>query len=495
MFITGEGAATVGNVKALVKKRRVDYEKRCNGVKYEEHTIFRVPRNLREVGGKAYIPQMISIGPYHYGNRRLEDMQKHKLRLLYRFLDRTNVDFDVCIQTMIDLEQKLRKCYVGLADNEAINSNEFAEMMLLDACFILELFDQHFKRSRQSGCLESDPLFSPRAFIPCIRRDLLMLENQIPLVVLESLFDLVLKKNGKENMTSPKKNDKETVASLALHFFMPAIESTEVEMERDVKPLTCSMCLQSGSHRDTREIGIEVNNGNDVGIQGNNSNSTKQLHLLHIIQQSLLPQMPIETGAHQIPNDSHRPHSMTHCVSMLRDHGVKFEPKWNSTRITDISFFKGGRLQIPQLVINDSTRSILLNLMAFEQCYSQCGNHVTSYVNFMDGLINGPKDVSYLHHMKIIVHRLGSEEAVARLVNQLCREMAFDTDDNGKLSLVSKEIDQFIQKRRHKWWASLKHEYLRHPWAIISICAAMFLVGLTVMGTLYAILSFHIHRS
>ena len=133
---------------------------------------------------------------------------------------------------------------------------------------------------------------------------------------------------------------------------------------------------------------------------------------------------------------------------------------------------------------------------AFEQCYSQCGNHVTSYVNFMDGLINAPRDVSYLHNMKIIVHRLGSEEAVARLFNQLCREMTFDTNDNGNMSRVSKNIDQFTQKRRHKWWASLKHEYLRHPWAIISIFAAMFLLGLThVMGTLYAILSFHIHRS
>ncbi|KAJ8623384.1 hypothetical protein MRB53_031913 [Persea americana] len=294
-----------------------------------------------------------------------------------------------------------------------------------------------------------------------------MLENQIPLLVLERLFNLV-----------PEKNDKETVTSLALHFFKPAIESTE---------------------SDTNEISIEVNNGNGVGIQGNNSHSTEQLHLLHIIQQSLLPSydksqrsMPNEMDS--IPKDNHRPHSMPQCVSVLRDHGIKFEQKRNSTRIMDISF-EGGHLQIPQLVINDSTRSILLNLMAFEQCYSKCSNDVTTYVNFMDGLINGPKDVSYLQHMKIIVHRLGSEEAVARLFNQLCREMAFDTDDNGNLSLVSKMIDRFIQKKRHKWWASLKHEYLRHPWAIISICAAMFLLGLTVMGTLYAILSFHMHRS
>ncbi|KAJ8623385.1 hypothetical protein MRB53_031914 [Persea americana] len=81
----GVGAATkstVTGVKALVKKKMDDDDKHCKYLKDGEHTIFRVPRNLREVGRKAYIPQMVSIGPYHYGNRRLEDMQKHKPRLL-----------------------------------------------------------------------------------------------------------------------------------------------------------------------------------------------------------------------------------------------------------------------------------------------------------------------------------------------------------------------------------------------------------------------------
>lgn len=61
------------------------------------------------------------------------------------------------------------------------------------------------------------------------------------------------------------------------------MESTEVRMEKDVpdeeeevplifKPLTCSMCFQSGNHRDTRDIGIEVNNRYDVGIEMNNRN-------------------------------------------------------------------------------------------------------------------------------------------------------------------------------------------------------------------------------
>lgn len=49
MFITRVGAtrrSTTTNVNALVKKRMDDYGKRWKDVKDEEHTIFRVPRNL-----------------------------------------------------------------------------------------------------------------------------------------------------------------------------------------------------------------------------------------------------------------------------------------------------------------------------------------------------------------------------------------------------------------------------------------------------------------
>ena len=65
-----------------------------------------------------------------------------------QFLDRTKVDLDICIITMIHLELEVRNCYAGLVDNEAIDRNEFEEMILLDACFILELFDHHFNQSR-----------------------------------------------------------------------------------------------------------------------------------------------------------------------------------------------------------------------------------------------------------------------------------------------------------------------------------------------------------
>ena len=63
-----------------------------------------------------------------------------------------------------------------------------------------------------------------------------------------------------------------------------------------------------------------------------------------------------------------------------------------------------GTLKIPPLVIDDGTRTLFLNLIAFEQCHLNSGNVITSYVMFMDNLINSPEDVGHLHDRKIIEH-------------------------------------------------------------------------------------------
>lgn len=237
-------------------KQGVEY-----GVEYEKHCIFRVPSNLRAVHGREadynpYNPQMVSIGPYHRLDSQLQATQKHKDRLLIKFLERHEVDLDHCIKTMADLEQKARDCYAEFDDIKKIQSCEFVEMMLLDGCFILELF--HSFHTGSSSYSKSDPLFSDPV-MSCIRRDLLLLENQIPLSILEQLFKLTVKmvEEPEDNKNDPVQRDGNNLHFLALHFFKPAIEVGEENV--------------------------------DV-IQGNNSDSTK--HLLHIIWQSLLPSYP-----------------------------------------------------------------------------------------------------------------------------------------------------------------------------------------------------------
>lgn len=448
----GGAAPTGGSSVCCALKAHVG--ERLEILKREQHNreeliIFRVPRNLQEVGGKAYIPQMVSIGPYHHP----KDMQKHKVQFLFRFHNRCIVDLDCSIQAMIDVEAEAKNCYAELASD--MSSSEFVEMLLLDACFILELFLSYKYDKGESRSSKFDPVFSPTV-MPCIRRDLLMLDNQIPLLVLERLWAVA------SHTCNHLVHGGVTLTELIFFFFEPTIPR----------------------QRGTQEL----------ARYKNNSKSTKHLHLLHMIQQSLYPGDPRAATKSSRPYHDGlvEPCLRTYSVSELRDYGIRFKLK-DSAWVMDISFNGKGCLEIPQLVINDSTRYIALNLMAFEQCcYWQCGSVVTSFMNFMDGLINDARDVSHLHHKKIILHRLGSDKAVAHLFNHLCKEMNFDTDDLGYLSSVSNDVNIYISKKRRRWMASLRHEYLQHPWKIISLFAGLLVIGFTMLGSLYAGLSFHL---
>ncbi|XP_020547622.1 uncharacterized protein LOC105156790 [Sesamum indicum] len=66
------------------------------------------------------------------------------------------------------------------------NTNAFLKMMVLDRCFILEIL-----RMDTSGYAPNDPLFNKHghlSMLPFLRQEMLLLENQVPLLVLLKLL-------------------------------------------------------------------------------------------------------------------------------------------------------------------------------------------------------------------------------------------------------------------------------------------------------------------
>ncbi|KAK6927470.1 Protein of unknown function DUF247, plant [Dillenia turbinata] len=62
--------------------------------------IHRVPKKLVQSRVKACTLQVVSIGPYHHGEKSLRAMEEQKLRYLENFLKRTNLGLDVCVQAL-----------------------------------------------------------------------------------------------------------------------------------------------------------------------------------------------------------------------------------------------------------------------------------------------------------------------------------------------------------------------------------------------------------
>ncbi|KAD5960985.1 hypothetical protein E3N88_12458 [Mikania micrantha] len=302
-----------------------------------------------------------------------------------------------------------------------------------------------------------------KAYIPNIR-DMIMLENQIPLFVLDRLLGLQFGQPDQKGL----------VAKLALQFFDPLMPTDE--------PLT-------KSDRSKMESSLGYTGPFDP------LSDQSYLHCLQVFRQSLLrrgPQMEprrwIKRWSHTSRVADKRRTQLIHCVTELKEAGIKFK-KRKTDRFWDIKF-KNGVLRIPRLLIHDGTKSLFLNLIAFEQSHLDCGNEITSYVIFMDNLINSQEDVGYLHYCGIIEHWLGSDADVADLFNRLCQEVVFDINDS-YLSELSEKVNRFYNHRWNSWRASLMHNYFSNPWAIISFIAAVILLILTSAQTFYGVYGYY----
>jgi hypothetical protein len=49
--------------------------------------IYKVPNPLRKLNEEVYNPQVISIGPFHRGQKKLQTMENYKVKYLKAFLE------------------------------------------------------------------------------------------------------------------------------------------------------------------------------------------------------------------------------------------------------------------------------------------------------------------------------------------------------------------------------------------------------------------------
>ncbi|KAJ7964931.1 hypothetical protein O6P43_014661 [Quillaja saponaria] len=146
--------------------------------------IYRVPPHIRKVNDEAYTPEVISIGPFHFGNERLQFMERHKLRYLKSFLDRAQYrkSFKEWVVYVTNLNPSVRSYYANLIE---LNDHDLAKVILVDASFILELFLRNFNDEWTD---EVRSLFKPW-LSTTMKVHLMLLENQLPFFVLQQIFN------------------------------------------------------------------------------------------------------------------------------------------------------------------------------------------------------------------------------------------------------------------------------------------------------------------
>ncbi|XP_057727366.1 uncharacterized protein LOC130943486 isoform X2 [Arachis stenosperma] len=150
-----------------------------------ECCIYKVPFDIRRLNHDAYTPKVVSIGPFHHGSTRLQNMERHKLIYCNEFLQRaggTTLDLDSFVSRIEQAEPDIRRCY---SDIIHLSPEELVKVVLVDCTFIFELFCRHF----YGEWSKDDTLLWKPWLTTNIRLDLLLLENQIPFSILEDLFN------------------------------------------------------------------------------------------------------------------------------------------------------------------------------------------------------------------------------------------------------------------------------------------------------------------
>ncbi|XP_031383212.1 UPF0481 protein At3g47200-like isoform X2 [Punica granatum] len=478
-------------------------------------TIYRVPNNFHQVRESAFDPKIISVGPFHCKESSLQAMEEHKMRYLVRLLGgkfekeggsgldgeelpRKTVKLEDLVKSMKLLEQKTRACYSENFNN--IKSDEFVHMMVTDGCFVVEILRQYYKHvkheeaklketvddpSRQKKTVD-DPIFETRWMLRTLQRDLLMLENQLPFFVLEELFKLT--STDQEETSLPV---------LAVTFFNPLLPREDIaakldkEEEYDHLLDVFRSTFLSAVRKKVKAHGWSGSSHNlsMPAIASQDRNLILDVFLTTFLS---AVQACTRRGTHGSFSSSHSSASqdrqLNHCAIEVQEAGVEIQKQENCD-LLDISY-NDGVLKIPPLPINDDTVPLFFNFIAFEQCDDAARPFFTNFFMFLDSLIYSKLDVQILHREAIINHALGSNKAVAILINTLARQIVYDPSQcylSAEMKKVNHRCKVYYESKLRTWWRNLVRKYFSNPWSILSLAAAILLLILTVVQTFYTI--------
>ncbi|KAA8522908.1 hypothetical protein F0562_009331 [Nyssa sinensis] len=347
-------------------------------------SIFKVPAHVREIDERAYTPRIVSIGPFHCKQPGLEAMEAQKQRFLRRMLERIshqNKTQRNLEDVMEELEVRTRECYSE--EFEDIRSNDFVRMMVVDGCFIVELLrlsDMYYKNE-----LADDPIFATRAMPINLGRDLLLLENQLPLFVIQKLFQLT--SSGGE--ATPQATKKE-LNKLALQFLEP------LRLGKDV---------------------IQIEN---FDLESEYS------HLLALFQSSFAPAKP-HPSSHTQKAKSTKYRTIAgegwvRGAKSLRNAGVRFKTKSKSGNVLDIEL-KNRKLEIPTVFIDEGTGPVLRNLIVYEQ-YNRCApSYFSSLALLLNNIVDKLDDVTILKQSGIIWVQWDTDKELVNFIKSLTKEL------------------------------------------------------------------------
>ncbi|XP_073367147.1 uncharacterized protein [Aegilops tauschii subsp. strangulata] len=196
--------------------------------RWKRHSIYRVPERIKNLhNSKAYQPELVSLGPFHHGDPELLPMEEHKRRAVVHLVKRSGRPLREFVAAVAEVAQQLQDAYKDLGDEwrgaAGGGTDRFVQLMVTDGCFLVEAMRMDALRGKvHEEYAPNDPVFSKYGYLYLwnyIQSDMVVVENQLPLLLLQRL--LIVLDHHKYQVTMPRKrkldDDFEEVNPLKKH--------------------------------------------------------------------------------------------------------------------------------------------------------------------------------------------------------------------------------------------------------------------------------------
>ncbi|RVW80988.1 putative UPF0481 protein [Vitis vinifera] len=411
--------------------------------------IYNVPKTLMAAKPDCYVPQEVALGPYHHWQPELYEMERYKLAAAKRTQKHLQrVKFESLVDQLTKHEPRIRACYHKFLQ---FNGDTLAWMMAIDASFLLEFLQVYSIKagwlltrvsSRMSHLVD---YAGTKSAHNAILRDMVMVENQIPLFVLRKVLEF-------QFPTLDQADD--MLRSMLAGFgedlcpFRMKENLTQVHVEEQAHLLDFLYHIIVPRSKEPSEI-IEVENEDESkeGKEGSFGDSSYVQQLFQIIWNLLSTsnQGPISLLKRLLSSDpvkvilklpwkiiSNLPGNIIKpplieeiaipSVSKLYKSGVRFLPA--NGIISSITFdAKMATLYLPTVSLDVNTEVTLRNLVAYEASNASGPLVMTRYTELMNGIIDTEEDAKILRERGIILNRLKSDEEVANLWNGMSKSI------------------------------------------------------------------------
>ncbi|PIN03682.1 hypothetical protein CDL12_23793 [Handroanthus impetiginosus] len=417
--------------------------------------IHKVPPLIRreDRSSGAYDPKVASLGPYHHGKPELQPCEEAKRLALQIFLKGHNHGQEFFQEKVFEVISEARDYYIEGSTDEYTNE-EFAEMMLLDSCFLISLiYPSTVNLLEPQRHLDYVPLLlllGSLAYSSILGHDVFLMENQIPFKILMLLITLRYE-NGRDSMSK--------------FLQMTAWDKFDEQLHEDIKQR-----LEDSS----------------------------PVHLLEALRTILVWEKPqasplqiAERTARNYTDEKGNVDFLKHektfrSAKDLKAKGIFFRPSSSKSfkAINFNSFAFYGKLELPPTYVSGFSKAVFANLIAYEICPNHSFDwSVICYVNFMKKLIDSPADVKELREKRILLTPL-TDEDVVRLYKDL-NTFEMVTADNDIYE--KQKIQQHYDSKTKTWMAQLFYIYFSSPWTVVAWIVGVFVLILTVLQTYFTI--------